>query len=83
MYRKENGVEIQLTVQEEAAVNARVAAEQAAQPLIEWENKMIETDIQMPRWGEDILDGMPDKSGVAQITLDKLQAKKDLRATKP
>jgi len=26
---------------------------------------------------------MVDKSGVAQITLDRLQAKKDLRATKP
>jgi len=26
---------------------------------------------------------MADKSGVPQITLDKLQAKKDLRATKP
>ena len=41
------------------------------------------SDGTLPRFAEDILDGMPDKSGVAQITLDRLQAKKDLRATKP
>ena len=44
---------------------------------------MQETDHGMPRYVEDILDSIVDKSGVAQITLDKLQAKKDLRATKP
>ena len=49
----------------------------------EWKASMQETDSGIPRFAEDILDGMPDKSGVAQITLDKLQAKKDLRATKP
>jgi len=47
-----------------------------------WENRMLRSDSVLPRWGEDILDGM-DKSGVAQITLDKLQAKKDLRAKMP
>jgi hypothetical protein len=50
--------------------------------LQEWEWAMGATDTSLPRWGEDILDGM-DKSGVNQITLDRLQAKKDLRATKP
>ena len=49
----------------------------------DWKEAIAGTDGDMPRWGEDILDGMADKSGVAQITLDKLQAKKDLRATKP
>ena len=44
---------------------------------------MEETDFAMPRFAEDILDGMADKSGVAQISLDRLQAKKELRATKP
>ena len=49
-----------------------------------WEEKMSNSDINMmSRVVEDILDGMPDKSGVAQITLDRLQVKKDLRATKP
>ena len=49
----------------------------------DWKSSMINSDIGMSRVVEDILDGMPDKSGVAQITLDRLQAKKDLRATKP
>jgi len=50
-----------------------------------WVEDMEEADMKygLPRYAEDILDGMPDKSGVAQITLDKLQSKKDLRATKP
>ena len=54
-----------------------------AKAMREWGNAMMGTDSSMPRYAEDILDGMPDKSGVAQITLDRLQAKKDLRATKP
>jgi len=49
----------------------------------EWKLSMQETDSSMPRYAEDILDGMADKSGVVQILLDRLQAKKDLRATKP
>jgi len=49
----------------------------------EWKASIEATDSGMPRYAEDILDGMADKSGVAQITLDRLQAKKDLRATKP
>jgi hypothetical protein len=49
----------------------------------EWKVSMQKTDPGMPRYAEDILDGMPDKSGVAQITLDRLQEKKTLRETKP
>ena len=52
-------------------------------PYQYWYNDISILDKDMPRSLEDMLDGMPDKSGVAQITLDKLQAKKDLRATKP
>jgi hypothetical protein len=48
-----------------------------------WYNDISKLDRDMPRSLEDMLDGMPDKSGVAQITLDRLQTKKDLRATKP
>jgi hypothetical protein len=48
-----------------------------------WEKNMRDSDNgMMPRYAEDILDGM-DKSGVAQILLDRLQSKKDLRAAKP
>ena len=50
-----------------------------------WEEAMETADREhsLPRYAEDILAGMADKSGVAQITLDRLQSKKDLRATKP
>ena len=47
------------------------------------ESMHISDSTLLSRAMEDMLDGMPDKSGVAQITLDRLQAKKDLRATKP
>ena len=49
----------------------------------DWKASMQETDNDMPRYVEDILDTMSNKSSVPQITLDKLQEKKDLRATKP
>jgi len=52
-------------------------------PFQHWHNDISKLDKDMPRVVEDILDSIADKSGVAQITLDKLQAKKDLRATKP
>ena len=52
-------------------------------PYQNWHNDISKLDKDMPRYAEDILDSIADKSGVAQITLDKLQAKKDLRATKP
>ena len=45
----------------------------------DWKADMQRTDESMPRYVEDILDGMPNKLSVAKITLDKLQAKKDLR----
>jgi hypothetical protein len=79
----ENGVEIQLTQEEETTRDAEELAYANAKPMEDWERDMRETDFAMPRTMEDILDGMADKSSVAQITLDKLQAKKDLRATKP
>jgi hypothetical protein len=49
----------------------------------DWRASMVNTDIAMPRVVEDILDGMPNKLGVAQFTLDILQAKKDKRSEKP
>jgi len=51
--------------------------------LENWVEDMARSDAILPRYAEDILDGMADKSGVAQISLDRLQEKKDLRATKP
>ena len=52
-------------------------------PYQRWHNDISKLDKDMPRSLEDMLEGMPDKSGVAQITLDRLQTKKDLRATQP
>ena len=49
----------------------------------DWQSSMVNTDITMPRIAEDILDGMADKSGIPIITLYRLQAKKDLRESKP
>jgi hypothetical protein len=78
-----DGVRVDFTQDEEDALDAVDAAWTAAKPLQVWHDDMAETDHGMTRTMEDMLDGMPDKSGVAQITLDKLQTKKDLRATKP
>ena len=52
-------------------------------PLQIWYDEIALLDKDMPRSLEDILDGMSDKSGVAQITLDRLQKKKTLRESKP
>ena len=78
-----NGIKVMFTAEEEASRDAEEAANEAAKPMNNWKEAMGMSDGTLPRFAEDILDGMPDKSGVAQITLDNLQAKKDLRATKP
>jgi len=79
-----NGQEtIALSQAENEARDAEELAWANAKPMEDWKEAMQGTDSGMPRYAEDILDGMADKSGVAQITLDRLQAKKDLRATKP
>ena len=82
-YHKRSGERVPFTAEEETARDAEELAEANAKPMNDWKSSMQRTDGGMPRWGEDILDGMVDKSGVAQITLDRLQTKKDLRATKP
>ena len=82
-YKNIDGVKIPYTAQEEIDRDVEEAEAEAQRPMMVWKRKMQKTDNGMSRVNEDILDGMADKSGVAQITLDKLQAKKDLRATKP
>jgi len=79
-----NGQEtIAFTPEEETARDAEELAWANAKPMNDWKFSMQETDHGMPRFAEDILDGMANKLSVPQITLDRLQAKKDLRATKP
>jgi hypothetical protein len=49
-----------------------------------WVEDMARSDTALlSRAMEDMLNGMPDKSSVAQITLDRLQSKKDLRGERP
>ena len=73
---------IPFTAEEETARDVEELAWANAKPMEDWKFAMKASDNILPRWGEDILDGM-DKSGLAQISLDRLQAKKDLRGTKP
>ena len=74
---------VPFTQEEETARDAEELAWANAKPMNDWKEVMSASDSSMSRVNEDILDGMADKSGVPQITLDRLQAKKDLRATKP
>ena len=78
-----DGVKVDFTAEEETARDAEELAYANAKPMEDWKADMQRTDGGMPRYAEDILDGMPNKLSVAKITLDRLQAKKDLRATKP
>ena len=78
-----NNIKVQFTAEEETARDAEELAWANVKPMEDWKASMQETDHGMSRVNEDILDGMADKSNVPKITLDRLQAKKDLRATKP
>jgi hypothetical protein len=51
-------------------------------PFQHWHNEISESDKDMPRSLEDVLD-MTGTDGLAQATLDRYNAKKTLRATKP
>ena len=78
-----DGVDVPLTPQEEIDLDAEWATYNAGIPMRDWKASISALDFDMPRSLEDVLEGMPDKSGVAKTTLDRLQAKKDLRGTKP
>ena len=78
-----NGVKVDFTPEEETARDAEELAWANAKPMEDWKASMQETDSGMPRFAEDILDGMPNKLSVAQITLDRLQAKKAKRGERP
>jgi len=66
---------------EQNTIDAQVLADA---PMTAWKKAMKKSDTELlPRYAEDILGGMPNKLSVAKITLDRLQEKKELRATKP
>tara|TARA_Y100001951_G_C11222655_1_gene229724 strand:- start:358 stop:600 length:243 start_codon:yes stop_codon:yes gene_type:complete len=78
-----DGVKIMFTPEEEIARDIEEAKDLAERPMRKWLGEIADTDAGMPRYAEDILDGIADKSGINQITLDRLQAKKDKRGEKP
>ena len=81
---KINGETFTMTDEENTARDAEeLHYNTVKKPMRDWKLSMQRTDDFMPRVVEDILDGMPDKSGVAQITLDRLQAKKTKRGERP
>ena len=84
-FRNENGVDIQLTPEEETARDAEEQAWTDGTPLRVWENGMAETDKDMPRYIEDVYDGLDEaaQGRVPQITQDRITAKKTLRGEKP
>jgi len=65
--------------------NGTTWVEDAAKPMREWQKQIAETDQTMPRYAEDIIDAMdaPSRARIVQVTLDKYNAKKALRASKP
>ena len=82
-FKNISGINVQLTAEEETARDAEELAWANAKPMEDWKASMQETDSGMPRFAEDILDGMPNKLSVAKITVDRLQEKKDKRSEKP
>lgn len=91
-HKSVNGEMIALTEAEidecmarEEAHNAKVAEEAAAKPMNDWLEAMAESDKSMTRVEEDILEALDDatKQRVNQEILDKMAAKKALRAAKP
>ena len=73
---------VAFTAEEETAMDAQRDAYLAAKPMNDWKEVIHETDSGMPRYLEDIFnrDGT---DGLPQALIDKYNAKKDLRATKP
>lgn len=76
---------IPFTAEEEAQWDAKEAAYAAEKPLNDWEREMQALDLDMPRWAEDIVDAMdaPSQARIAEVTRDKIAAKKTLRVKRP
>lgn len=74
-----------LTDAEKDAIVAERNAAEAAKPLRDWKLQMRDSDADMPRWAEDIIDAMdaPAKARIAAETMAKHAAKKTLRGKRP
>jgi hypothetical protein len=84
-FRNENGVDIQLTPEEETARNVEEQAWTDETPLRVWKGGMAATDADISRQLEDIYDALDEdaQGRVPQITRDRITAKKTLRGEKP
>ena len=74
---------VPFTAEEETARDAEEAKWKAEKPMNDWvESIQLSDSTMLPRWGEDILD-RDGTDGLPQVVIDRYNAKKALRATKP
>jgi hypothetical protein len=76
---------VPFTAQEETDRDAEEAAAALSKPMDDWSQAMQENDHVLPRYVEDVYDGMnpSDQANVSQVTKDKVAAKKTLRGQRP
>ena len=74
-----------LTEEEIILRETEVAEYEKNKPYIEWEKEIKETDNYLPRYVEDIIDALdtPIKMRISNITMEKYNIKKQIRARKP
>lgn len=73
---------IPFTAAEEVERDAEELAVLDAKPMEDWKASMAATDTKMPRYIEDILDKIG-TVGLPQEMIDRFDAKKALRSSKP
>jgi len=79
---------VPFTAQEELEADEEEAKIEAERPMQEWKQAMIDSDYSVPRYLEDIYDVLTDEqketmSNNEKGTKFKVNAKKELRASKP
>ena len=80
--RIEDGVELALTPEEEAARDVEEQEWADAQPMEDWKASMQETDLGMPRYMEDLITDNPSLT-IHENMKTCYDEKVALRATKP
>jgi hypothetical protein len=87
-----SGLRYLLTPEEIAARQAEEAAYEAAKPLLQWQSRMAATDSKIPRYVEDLIDGVQSALQASGVSLsnhipDALMTayaeKKTIRSQKP
>lgn len=86
------GEEVEMTAEEIAARQAEEAAYEAAKPLAQWQARMAATDAKVPRYVEDLIDGVQSALQATGVSLSNhipdalltaYTQKKELRNQKP